>query len=170
MMVATAKTIRPSTARKAMLPLSRSSQEQASLRLHSTGQIRTSSSSDVNIMRRRPPRAVILPVHASEDEATVRERHPQSQSFRIMLRNVAGLVTRSGGTTRRPSRKAPAGGAPDLAATPASRESPPKRRPVAIVIDFHIIETMKSNDAIDTLGALASEARLAVYRLLVRRG
>src|SRR5213082_707552 len=29
---------------------------------------------------------------------------------------------------------------------------------------------MKSNDAIDTLGALASEARLAVYRLLVRRG
>jgi len=87
-----------------------------------------------------------------------------------MLRNVAGLVTRSGGATRRPSRKAPAGGAPDLAATPASRESPPKRRPVAIVIDFHIIETMKSNDAIDTLGALASEARLAVYRLLVRRG
>src|SRR5204862_6304080 len=29
---------------------------------------------------------------------------------------------------------------------------------------------MKSNDATDTLGALASEARLAVYRLLVRRG
>src|SRR6266566_2999330 len=29
---------------------------------------------------------------------------------------------------------------------------------------------MKSNDAIDTLGALASEARLAVYRLLVKRG
>jgi len=29
---------------------------------------------------------------------------------------------------------------------------------------------MKSTDAIDALGALASEARLAVYRLLVRRG
>jgi len=29
---------------------------------------------------------------------------------------------------------------------------------------------MKSTDAIDTLGALASDARLAVYRLLVRRG
>ncbi|TMI91695.1 MAG: winged helix-turn-helix transcriptional regulator [Bacillati bacterium ANGP1] len=29
---------------------------------------------------------------------------------------------------------------------------------------------MKSTDAIEALGALASEARLAVYRLLVRRG
>jgi ArsR family transcriptional regulator, arsenate/arsenite/antimonite-responsive transcriptional repressor len=29
---------------------------------------------------------------------------------------------------------------------------------------------MKSADAIETLGALASEARLAVFRLLVRRG
>lgn len=29
---------------------------------------------------------------------------------------------------------------------------------------------MKSNDAIDSLSALASEARLAVFRLLVKRG
>lgn len=29
---------------------------------------------------------------------------------------------------------------------------------------------MKSNEAIDSLGALASEARLAVFRLLVKRG
>jgi DNA-binding transcriptional ArsR family regulator len=29
---------------------------------------------------------------------------------------------------------------------------------------------MKSNDAVGALGALASEARLAVFRLLVRRG
>ena len=29
---------------------------------------------------------------------------------------------------------------------------------------------MKSNEAIDALGALASEARLAVYRTLVKRG
>jgi ArsR family transcriptional regulator, arsenate/arsenite/antimonite-responsive transcriptional repressor len=35
---------------------------------------------------------------------------------------------------------------------------------------FHIIETMKVKDVIDSLGALASEPRLAVYRLLVKRG
>lgn len=35
---------------------------------------------------------------------------------------------------------------------------------------FYIIETMKSNEAIEALSALASEARLAVFRLLVQRG
>jgi ArsR family transcriptional regulator, arsenate/arsenite/antimonite-responsive transcriptional repressor len=33
-----------------------------------------------------------------------------------------------------------------------------------------MIENMKSKEAIDALGALASEPRLAVYRLLVKRG
>ena len=42
--------------------------------------------------------------------------------------------------------------------------------PVAVLFKFHIIETMKSKDAIAALSALASEARLAVYRLLVKRG
>ena len=41
---------------------------------------------------------------------------------------------------------------------------------VAIAIYFHIIENMKSTEAITALGALASEARLAVYRMLVKRG
>ena len=35
---------------------------------------------------------------------------------------------------------------------------------------FDIIEIMKSSDAISALSALASEARLAVFRLLVKRG
>jgi ArsR family transcriptional regulator, arsenate/arsenite/antimonite-responsive transcriptional repressor len=35
---------------------------------------------------------------------------------------------------------------------------------------FHIIGNMKSTEAIATLSALASEARLAVYRMLVKRG
>jgi ArsR family transcriptional regulator, arsenate/arsenite/antimonite-responsive transcriptional repressor len=35
---------------------------------------------------------------------------------------------------------------------------------------FDIFETMKSSDVIGSLGALASEPRLAVFRLLVRRG
>jgi ArsR family transcriptional regulator len=35
---------------------------------------------------------------------------------------------------------------------------------------FDIIETMKSTEVIESLSALASEARLAVYRLLVKRG
>jgi ArsR family transcriptional regulator, arsenate/arsenite/antimonite-responsive transcriptional repressor len=35
---------------------------------------------------------------------------------------------------------------------------------------FHIINIMKVKDAIHALGALASEPRLAVYRLLVKRG
>lgn len=39
-----------------------------------------------------------------------------------------------------------------------------------IVSDFHRIETMKSEDAVLALGALAQESRLAIYRLLVRRG
>ena len=41
---------------------------------------------------------------------------------------------------------------------------------LALCLHFHIIEIMKSNEAIETLSALASEARLAVYRLLVKRG
>ncbi len=35
---------------------------------------------------------------------------------------------------------------------------------------FHNYETMKSIDVVKSLGALAQESRLAVYRLLVRRG
>jgi DNA-binding transcriptional ArsR family regulator len=35
---------------------------------------------------------------------------------------------------------------------------------------FYKIETMKSKEAITALSALASESRLAVYRLLVKRG
>ena len=41
---------------------------------------------------------------------------------------------------------------------------------VAIFLDFHKLETMKSKEAISALSALASESRLAVYRLLVKRG
>jgi|HubBroStandDraft_4_1064222.scaffolds.fasta_scaffold01998_5 ArsR family transcriptional regulator len=42
--------------------------------------------------------------------------------------------------------------------------------PLALDLRFHIIETMKGPEAIEALSALASEARLAVYRLLVKRG
>ncbi len=42
--------------------------------------------------------------------------------------------------------------------------------PIAVFLYFYIIETMKSKDAIAALSALASDARLAVYRLLVKRG
>jgi ArsR family transcriptional regulator len=38
------------------------------------------------------------------------------------------------------------------------------------IFQFHTIENVKSKDAIEALGALASEARLAVFRLLVKRG
>jgi DNA-binding transcriptional ArsR family regulator len=41
---------------------------------------------------------------------------------------------------------------------------------IAVFQEFHIIEIMKSKDAITALSALASESRLAVYRLLVKRG
>jgi ArsR family transcriptional regulator len=41
---------------------------------------------------------------------------------------------------------------------------------IAVLLEFHIIGTMKSNEAIGALSALASEARLGVYRLLVKRG
>lgn len=37
-------------------------------------------------------------------------------------------------------------------------------------LSFHIIESMKEKQALKALGALASEARLAVFRLLVKRG
>ena len=52
------------------------------------------------------------------------------------------------------------------------RSAPPTGcNPVlAPVFHFHIIETMKEQSAIVALSALASEARLAVFRLLVRRG
>jgi ArsR family transcriptional regulator len=50
----------------------------------------------------------------------------------------------------------------------------PARRPrtlaVAPALPFHIIGTMKEPSAITALSALASEARLGVFRLLVRRG
>lgn len=35
---------------------------------------------------------------------------------------------------------------------------------------FHILGTMKSTDTVNALAALASEPRLAVFRLLVKRG
>ena len=41
---------------------------------------------------------------------------------------------------------------------------------IAISVYFHRIESMKPKEAIATLSALASEPRLAVYRLLVKRG
>jgi DNA-binding transcriptional ArsR family regulator len=41
---------------------------------------------------------------------------------------------------------------------------------IALIYQFHIIAIMKALDAIATLSALASESRLAVYRLLVKRG
>lgn len=41
---------------------------------------------------------------------------------------------------------------------------------IAISNYFHTLENMKSKEAITALSALASEARLAVYRLLVKRG
>jgi ArsR family transcriptional regulator, arsenate/arsenite/antimonite-responsive transcriptional repressor len=41
---------------------------------------------------------------------------------------------------------------------------------IASRLYFHIIGIMKSNEAVTALNALASEARLAVFRLLVRRG
>jgi ArsR family transcriptional regulator, arsenate/arsenite/antimonite-responsive transcriptional repressor len=44
------------------------------------------------------------------------------------------------------------------------------RLSIAICRNFHNIETMKSREAIAALSALASESRLAVYRLLVKRG
>jgi DNA-binding transcriptional ArsR family regulator len=43
-------------------------------------------------------------------------------------------------------------------------------RPIAIFNDFHILESMKSKEVIVALSALASESRLAVYRMLVKRG
>ena len=43
-------------------------------------------------------------------------------------------------------------------------------RPLHILCDFHIIESMKPSEAITALSALASEPRLTVYRLLVKRG
>lgn len=41
---------------------------------------------------------------------------------------------------------------------------------VAILQWFHRIEIVKSEDAVLALGALAQESRLAIYRLLVKRG
>jgi ArsR family transcriptional regulator, arsenate/arsenite/antimonite-responsive transcriptional repressor len=45
-----------------------------------------------------------------------------------------------------------------------------QRPHIALFHLFHIIAIMKSIDAIATLSALASDARLAVYRMLVKRG
>ena len=39
-----------------------------------------------------------------------------------------------------------------------------------MAINFHIIGIMKSIDAVESLGALAQESRLALFRLLVKRG
>lgn len=41
---------------------------------------------------------------------------------------------------------------------------------IAFASQFDTLETMKSIEAITTLGALASDPRLSVYRLLVKRG
>ncbi len=37
-------------------------------------------------------------------------------------------------------------------------------------LEFHRIEIVKAEDAVLALGALAQESRLAIYRLLVKRG
>lgn len=41
---------------------------------------------------------------------------------------------------------------------------------LAIILYFYRIEIVKTQDAIQALGALASEPRLGIYRLLVKRG
>ena len=41
---------------------------------------------------------------------------------------------------------------------------------LALSIQFDKIKTMKSENAIASLGALAQESRLAIYRILVKRG
>lgn len=41
---------------------------------------------------------------------------------------------------------------------------------VTTLLYFHRIETMKSENAVQALGALAQDSRLAVFRLLVKRG
>lgn len=41
---------------------------------------------------------------------------------------------------------------------------------IASLLIFDLIETMKQKDAVITLRALAQESRLAIYRLLVKRG
>ena len=41
---------------------------------------------------------------------------------------------------------------------------------LAIDAQFYMLKLMKSSEAIEALGALASESRLAVFRLLVKRG
>jgi len=51
--------------------------------------------------------------------------------------------------------------------------NPVRERPgesIAISHEFYKLETMKAKEAITALSALASESRLAVYRLLVKRG
>jgi len=56
-------------------------------------------------------------------------------------------------------------------AGPAAIEwNPVSKLQLAPAICFDIIEIMKSQPAVTALGALASEPRLAVFRLLVRRG
>jgi len=41
---------------------------------------------------------------------------------------------------------------------------------VVVSVDFDIIKSMKASEVIEALGALASEPRLTVFRLLVKRG
>jgi ArsR family transcriptional regulator len=55
-----------------------------------------------------------------------------------------------------------------LAEPPPLREFPCTS--IAISQYFHRLGSMKSKEAIAALSALASESRLAVYRLLVKRG
>jgi ArsR family transcriptional regulator, arsenate/arsenite/antimonite-responsive transcriptional repressor len=50
------------------------------------------------------------------------------------------------------------------------RHVAPKNLRIAIYQPFHKIEIMKSQDVIVSLFALAQESRLAVFRLLVKRG
>jgi ArsR family transcriptional regulator, arsenate/arsenite/antimonite-responsive transcriptional repressor len=42
----------------------------------------------------------------------------------------------------------------------------------ALTVDqyFHIFQTMKSTEVVDSLSALAQESRLAIFRMLVKRG
>ena len=55
-----------------------------------------------------------------------------------------------------------------MAARNPARECP--QASIAISRHFHKIENVKSTEAIAALSALASEPRLAVYRMLVKRG
>ena len=59
---------------------------------------------------------------------------------------------------------------PGCASARWAASGPTAHRRVAGCPSFDILASMKSKDAISALSALASEARLAIFRLLVKRG